>query len=146
MLLNTPTEIVGAGRTDSGVHASFYVAHFDYEGEQTIDTQQLCYKLNRTLPKTIAINRIYEVNSDMHARFDAVEREYTYVIDCRKNPFTYHITWHYSVDLDINAMNKAAHTCCTTRTSRPLQSLDQTTRVTSARLATLGGSLTAMVN
>ncbi len=106
-LLRTHTQIVGAGRTDSGVHASFYVAHFDFEGE-AIDCDWLTYKLNILLPPDIAIKRIYEVSSEQHARFGAVEREYTYIIESRKNPFTRHTSWQYSPKLDIEAMNNAA--------------------------------------
>lgn len=103
-MVGVETEIVGAGRTDSGVNASFYVAHFDFEGD--VDLDGLCYKLNRVLPRTIAIGRIYAMN--LHARFDACEREYTYVISRRKDPFNHHITWLYSSPLDIEAMNMAA--------------------------------------
>ncbi len=107
-LLSQPTEIVGAGRTDSGVHATFYVAHFDYTGNRTVDPEQLCYKLNRVLPKSIAIARIYEVEQSKHARFDAKEREYTYVITRCKSPFNHHVTWYNTQPLDMEAMNRAA--------------------------------------
>ena len=85
MLLRVPTEIVGAGRTDTGVNASFYTAHFDSDKE--IDCDQLCYKLNKVLPVDIAIMRIYEVEPMLHARFDAIEREYTYFLAPHKSPF-----------------------------------------------------------
>ena len=78
MLLRVPTEIVGAGRTDTGVNASYYVAHFD--SETSIDAQQLCYKLNKVLPADIAIISIREVSETLHARFDAKLREYTYFL------------------------------------------------------------------
>ncbi|MBQ2364601.1 MAG: tRNA pseudouridine synthase A, partial [Alistipes sp.] len=78
MLRRVPTEIVGAGRTDTGVNASFYVAHFDTE--EAVDCAQLAYKLNKVLPDDIAIIRIYEVAASMHARFDARQREYTYFL------------------------------------------------------------------
>lgn len=103
-LLGVAIDIVGAGRTDSGVHASFYVAHFDFEG--SIDMEQLCYKLNRVLPRSIAIHRIYE--SSKHARFDATEREYIYVITRKKTPFHHHTTWLYTSPLDVETMNEAA--------------------------------------
>ncbi|MFI3248939.1 MAG: tRNA pseudouridine(38-40) synthase TruA [Rikenellaceae bacterium] len=107
VLLRTPIDIVGAGRTDAGVHASFYVAHFDFEGDP-IDTKWLVYKMNILLPYDIAVQKIYEVSSMMHARFNATEREYTYVIEQRKNPFTRHISWQYTIDLDVDKMNNAA--------------------------------------
>ncbi len=107
VLLRTPTDVVGAGRTDAGVHASFYVAHFEHEGDQ-INTQWLVYKMNILLPHDVAIQKIYEVSPMQHARFNAIEREYTYVIEQRKNPFTRHISWQYTVELDIEKMNVAA--------------------------------------
>lgn len=106
VLLKNPTPIVGAGRTDAGVHASFYIAHFNHE--TAVDCEWLRYKLNIILPYDIAIMKIYEVSDDLHARFNAIEREYTYVIESHKNPFTKHISWQYSVPLDLEAMNRAA--------------------------------------
>lgn len=106
LLLRVDTKVVGAGRTDTGVHASFYVAHFD--AESSVDVKWLRYKMNILLPVDIAIQRIYEVGGDAHARFDAVEREYTYVIEPRKNPFMRGVSWQYSVELDLGAMRRAA--------------------------------------
>jgi tRNA pseudouridine38-40 synthase len=106
MLLRVPTEIVGAGRTDTGVNASFYTAHFD--AERAVDCSQLCYKLNKVLPSDIAILRIYEVEAEKHARFDAKSREYTYLLTPRKSPFRRFSAWHYTADLDVEAMNRAA--------------------------------------
>lgn len=106
MLLGVPIEIVGAGRTDTGVNASFYIAHFDTERE--VDCQQLTYKLNKVLPHDIAIIRIREVEPTLHARFDAREREYTYFLTPHKSPFRRFSSWHYAVDLDVEKMNKAA--------------------------------------
>lgn len=106
MLRGVPTEIVGAGRTDTGVNASFYVAHFD--SEEPVDCTQLSYKLNKVLPPDIAILRIYEVEAEKHARFDAVMREYTYFLSPRKSPFRRFSAWHYTADLDVEKMNHAA--------------------------------------
>ena len=106
MLRGVPTEIVGAGRTDTGVNASFYVAHFD--SDTAIDCTQLAYKLNKVLPHDIAIMRIYEVEESLHARFDAREREYTYFLTPRKSPFRRFSAWHYTADLNIDNMNAAA--------------------------------------
>ena len=106
MLRRVPTEIVGAGRTDTGVNASFYVAHFD--SDVSVDCAQLAYKLNKVLPDNIAILRIYEVEADKHARFDAKQREYTYFLTPEKNPFRRFSAWHYAVDLDVDKMNMAA--------------------------------------
>ena len=106
MLLRQPTEIVGAGRTDTGVNASYYVAHFDCS--KPIDVEHLRYKLNLVLPHDIAIISITAVGDTAHARFDAVEREYTYYISTAKNPFRRHSAWIYYVPLDIDKMNEAA--------------------------------------
>ena len=106
MLRGVPTEIVGAGRTDTGVNALFYVAHFD--AADAVDCAQLAYKLNKVLPPDIAILRIYEVASDKHARFDAREREYTYFLTAQKSPFRRFSAWHYAVNLDVERMNLAA--------------------------------------
>ena len=106
MLLRMPKEIVGAGRTDTGVNASFYIAHFDCDKE--IDCHQLCYKLNKVLPADIAIIRIYEVEPTLHARFDAKEREYTYFLTPHKSPFRRYSAWHFTADIDVAKMNEAA--------------------------------------
>ena len=105
-LLRRPTEIVGAGRTDTGVNASFYTAHFDTTEE--IDGSHIVYKLNAMLPHDIAIMRIYRVADDLHARFDAVEREYTYFLSQKKSPFRRHSAWICYYQLDIEKMNEAA--------------------------------------
>lgn len=107
MLRRVPTEIVGAGRTDTGVNASFYVAHFDSD-TPIEDCEQLTYKLNRVLPDDIAIKRIYEVDAARHARFDARQREYTYFITSHKQPFRRFSAWYFAVDLDVEKMNEAA--------------------------------------
>ena len=111
-LLRRQTEIVGAGRTDTGVNASFYIAHFDTEAE--IDCEHLCYKLNAMLAQDIAIKQIYRVADDLHARFDAIEREYTYFISPVKAPFRRYSAWIYYIPLDIEKMNEAAKILLTT--------------------------------
>lgn len=106
MLRGVPTEIVGAGRTDTGVNASYYVAHFDSDTE--VNCEQLMYKLNKVLPADIAIIGIRQVEPEKHARFDAREREYTYYITPAKSPFRRFSAWHYAVELDVEKMNAAA--------------------------------------
>ena len=105
-LLRRPTEIVGAGRTDTGVNASFYIAHFD--SKEAIDCDRIAYKLNAMLPHDIAIKRIYKVADDLHARFDAIEREYTYLLSPVKSPFRRHSAWICYYHLDVEKMNEAA--------------------------------------
>ncbi len=107
-LLRSPIEIVGAGRTDTGVNASHYIAHFDSAAGSDIDCEQLCYKLNVILPEDIAIVKLRQVADSAHARFDATQREYTYYIERHKNPFTRQSSWQYYVDLDVERMNQAA--------------------------------------
>ena len=78
VLLKSPTDSMGAGRTDTGVHAVQMVAHFDTE--VSFDTEQMSYKLNAFLPKDIAVNAIKNVQEAAHARFDAISRSYIYKI------------------------------------------------------------------
>ena len=106
-LLREKIEVTGAGRTDTGVNASYYVAHFDCE-EPVPDPAQVVYKLNFLLPGDIAVGSMTPVGADAHARFAAREREYRYYIEPRKNPFTRDATWQYYVPLDMDRMNEAA--------------------------------------
>ena len=106
-LLRTTVGVTGAGRTDTGVHARMMVAHFDWEGE-SLDCQQLAYKLNRLLPYDIAVSKVEPVSDDMHARFSATSRMYRYYIHTTKDPFqkAYSCEIHYP--LDFAKMNEAA--------------------------------------
>ncbi len=106
-LLQDEILVTGAGRTDTGVNASYYVAHFDTRREIS-NPSQIVYKVNFMLPGDIAVGSIREVSEEAHARYGAREREYRYYIEPRKNPFTRHSTWQYYVPLDIEKMNKAA--------------------------------------
>ncbi|MDO4758676.1 MAG: tRNA pseudouridine(38-40) synthase TruA [Rikenellaceae bacterium] len=106
-LLRLPTEVVGAGRTDTGVSAARYVAHFDVERE-IADREQLIYKLNRILPRDIAVQDVQPVSDEAHARFSALEREYSYYIQAHKSPFMRDKVWYYPVALDLEKMNRAA--------------------------------------
>lgn len=125
-LLREPIDIVGAGRTDAGVHSRHMVAHFDFPqnvtaeaiaegtaaGEctaaETIDCRQLAYRLNRMLPPDIAIYRIEPVADDMHARFSATSRTYHYYIVTQRTPFNRQYAWLTHFDLDFPLMNEAA--------------------------------------
>lgn len=99
-------KITGAGRTDTGVHASFFVAHFDSE-KKHLDHPDFAYKLNSFLNQDIAIFRIYKVKPEAHARFDALSRTYHYYITCKKNPFVQETAWYFKYPLDLDAMNEA---------------------------------------
>ena len=105
-LLQRDLEIVGAGRTDTGVHARMMVAHFD--SDQPIDCAQLCYRLCKMLPQDIAIQKIEPVSDDMHARFSAKSRTYHYFIHTQKDPFLRGYSWQVFGHLDFNLMNEAA--------------------------------------
>ena len=98
--------VVGAGRTDAGVHARQLVAHFDIENK--IDEVQLQFKLNTLLPDEVAINSIYLVKEEAHARFDAIAREYKYFVSTNKDPFTKDYSYYIKKNLDLNKMNEAA--------------------------------------
>lgn len=105
-LLRQNVEVVGAGRTDAGVHARQMVAHFDV---QTIsDPLQLVYRLNRLLPKDISVSKIISVDNDMHARFSARSRTYHYYIHTQKTPFLHSYSCFLTYPLDFGLMNQAA--------------------------------------
>jgi tRNA pseudouridine38-40 synthase len=106
-LLGEPVEVTGAGRTDTGVHAAYYVAHFDV-AEPISGEADFLYHANSILPPDIALRRVWRVADDAHARYDATEREYTYYILQRKDPFLSGLAWQYTVPLDVDAMNEAA--------------------------------------
>lgn len=104
-LLKEAIAIVGAGRTDTGVHASQMFAHFDTDVE--INENQLVYKLNSFLPKDIAIHAIFKVKEDAHARFDALSRTYLYRIALKKDVFNYRNSFYIKQKLDIEKMQEA---------------------------------------
>ncbi|MEQ8908549.1 MAG: tRNA pseudouridine(38-40) synthase TruA [Vicingaceae bacterium] len=105
-LLQNPTEIVGAGRTDTGVHAKQMVAHF--EVEKAVDSHSFLHRLNSLLPKDISALKVWQVKDDFHARFDASSRSYRYVISQTKDPFLQDLAYYFKHDLDVAAMNQAA--------------------------------------
>lgn len=105
LLLRAETTVVGAGRTDAGVHARHMVAHFDTT--QRLDggaTAQLAYRLNRVLPRDIAVQRIEPVGNGMHARFSAYRRTYRYYIHTKKSPFLRHYSLQMNFQLDFGLM------------------------------------------
>lgn len=106
LILRHDVEVTGAGRTDAGVHARTMVAHFD--NPDSVDGKQLAYRLNRVLPTDMAVNDVYEVTDDMHARFSARERTYRYFVHTRRDPFCreHSVELHYPLDFEL--MNKAA--------------------------------------
>jgi tRNA pseudouridine38-40 synthase len=108
LLLREKIYSIGAGRTDAGVHASCFYAHFDSEQANLQSNEELMYKINAVLPWDIAIYNIMEVSPDAHARFDALSRSYLYRISQVKDPFNLEWTMHFTKKLDIPRMNMAA--------------------------------------
>lgn len=104
-ILKVDIDIVGAGRTDTGVHAKQMFAHFDFESD--IDVPHLVHKLNSFLPKDIAIFNIHKVHNEAHARFDAKKRTYEYHIHQQKDVFENEGSWYYHNELDVAKMNEA---------------------------------------
>lgn len=111
-LLRQKTEVVGAGRTDAGVHARLMVAHFDTDA--AVETDQLAYKLNRFLPHDIAIKKIERVENELHARFSATSRTYHYYVHTCKNPFARAYSLETGYPLDFQRMNLAAQSLLST--------------------------------
>lgn len=130
-LLRARIAVTGAGRTDTGVSASHYVAHFDFDGlvptplqfhvvdgllsedgslsDNCLDCNQLRYKLNAVLPKTVSVQRVEPVDPDFHARFGAKKRQYTYFLHRAKDPFVGGYSYYFAYpEFDVEAMNRAA--------------------------------------
>ena len=106
-LLAYPTQITGAGRTDTGVHAQQMFAHFDVETPLP-DISKFLVSLNSIVGKDIYIKNVIKVPEDVHARFDASERTYKYFISTSKNPFLKDLYWKSPTSLDFDKMNQAA--------------------------------------
>lgn len=105
-LLRTEIKIMGAGRTDTGVHAKQLFAHFDFDEIENKD--EFIFRINSFLPKDISVKNIFEVKEDAHARFDAVEREYEYIISLDKDPFSQDFAFQINNKPNVDLMNKAA--------------------------------------
>ncbi len=99
-------DLVGAGRTDTGVHAKEMVAHFDWQDD--LDEAHFIYKLNALLPKDISISGLRKVKPEFHARFDALSRSYEYYLSLERDPFLAHLHYRFYGQLDLDAMNTAA--------------------------------------
>ena len=108
LILGETITVTGAGRTDTGVNAVNYVAHFDVPDGSDIEPEVLEYKLNAILGRDIAVHAIVLADNDFHARFSAVYREYKYFLHRRKDPFINGYSWFCRYRLDVGAMNEAA--------------------------------------
>ena len=106
LLLKEQISITGCGRTDTGVHASEFFAHFDID-DLSYPEKDLLHKLNNFLPEDIVIYELFHVSSDFHTRFSAISRTYSYYISQIKNPFKLSTSYYFNVNLDVDAMNKA---------------------------------------
>jgi len=141
--------VVGAGRTDAGVHASQMFAHFDVATPLQGDC---VHKFNAVLPKDIVVHTLKEVAPEAHARFDAVSRSYEYKIWLGRNPFLLESSWQiHSQTLDIELMNTAAkellvHTDfqCFSKVKTAVHTFNCT--VTNAKWAQKGNELTFYIS
>lgn len=108
MILREHVECVGCGRTDSGVHARDYFAHFDSNAASLANADEVAYHVNCVLPNDIAIKSIHLMPENAHARFDAVSRTYEYHLLIGKDAFNDHQAWEIREVPDIKSMNTAA--------------------------------------
>jgi tRNA pseudouridine38-40 synthase len=109
LILGEKIETTGCGRTDTGVHAKDFYAHFDVS-VLSLPPDKLVHKLNSVLPNDIVVSRIFEVHNDANARFDALSRTYEYVISKKRNPFLLNAAYVVYNIPDIDKMNEAAAT------------------------------------
>jgi tRNA pseudouridine38-40 synthase len=107
-ILSENIATTGAGRTDTGVHAMVFCAHFDSSSTDLDTLKNLIYKLNRYLPKDISVTSLRKVKPDVNARFSALSRTYKYFISRKKDPFSEDSSWHLHGNINIEAMNDAS--------------------------------------
>ena len=107
-VLRQKIDLTGAGRTDTGVHASYYMAHFDTLINNLHSNNKIIFKLNSFLPKDISIKNIISVEPEAHARFNAVSRTYQYFIHHYKDPFFDEYSYFIPYELDIELLNSAS--------------------------------------
>lgn len=105
-LLRSTVSIVGCGRTDTGVHASHFIAHFDFEGDMV---PNFLYRLNNVLPFAISVDAVYQIPGNISARFDAKSRTYRYHIHQKKDPFVLKYSYYVNRKLDVDVMQNAAN-------------------------------------
>jgi tRNA pseudouridine38-40 synthase len=119
IVLRERIETTGCGRTDTGVHARDFYAHFDNQSlvighpslendSQALDPIKTVTSINAILPSTIAVKRIIPVHAEAHARFDATSRSYEYHVHFNKDPFKINHSWQLRDKPDIALMNAAA--------------------------------------
>jgi tRNA pseudouridine38-40 synthase len=106
-ILGEKISTIGAGRTDTGVHALFFCAHFDCQSSELAMEEKLLFRLNRFLPADISVSSIKKVLPDVSARFNAISRTYKYYISRVKDPFFDDSSWFLHGNLNVEEMNKA---------------------------------------
>jgi len=109
IVLNEKISTIGAGRTDSGVHALIFCAHFDSLLSDMSLISKLVFRLNRYLPEDISVSSIRKVLPDANARFSATSRTYKYYISRKKDPFFDNSSWLLHGNIDIDIMNEAGN-------------------------------------
>jgi len=102
-IIGEDVNLIGSGRTDSGVHALGQVANF--RTEQKLESYRFCYSLNSIMPPDISVKNMQEVPESYHSRFDAKKRSYLYLISKIKSPFFYNYTYRYKGELNIAKLN-----------------------------------------
>ena len=107
-ILSENISTTGAGRTDTGVHAMVFCAHFDSIKSDLDTLKNLIYKLNRYLPKDISVTSLKKAKPEANARFSALSRTYKYLISREKDPFTVDSSWHLHGEVNIKKMNEAS--------------------------------------
>lgn len=107
IILDEKIETTGAGRTDAGVHAKVFYAHFDSERDNLHQNSNLVFRINGKLPKDIAVHEILRVKDNAHARYDAISRTYEYHITRVKNPFLTDLAHYIHGESNFEAMKSA---------------------------------------
>lgn len=134
-VLRRPVAIVGAGRTDTGVHARRMVAHFDHPDDAAaFDPEALPRALGAITGPAIAVKRVWPVDADMHARFSATSRTYRYFALTRRSPFFNRLAWTAPPALDFEAMNRAARLLLSTDDFTSFSKLHTDTRTNLCRV------------
>jgi len=109
VVLNEKISTIGAGRTDTGVHATYFCAHFDSISPDLLATENLIFRLNQYLPSDISVFSLKKVVSDASARYSATSRTYKYYISRIKDPFSLYSSWYLHGSIYIDSMNEACH-------------------------------------
>jgi tRNA pseudouridine38-40 synthase len=107
VILGEKISTIGAGRTDTGVHALIFCAHFDSISTDLNASKNLVFRLNKFLPKDISVISIKKVLPDANARYSAIARTYKYFISRIKDPFFENSSWFIHGNIDISSMNEA---------------------------------------